>query len=216
MKNRMEGRKLGDQECVLIVEEEKRLCENGVQLIKGLLKKDLTIMNGEIVKKDKEISALKLNRILENRDLYVDINTESAWKLITDKDEKKMYAFLQIKFLNIKVPELHFCFEMSMKLYRAGDDIKVKHKGLEVIATPMTFDDDTDTALQWMNLLLRSEGNIAIIDEREPSVGIDGVPIDIPSMVLGFFDNMIKNGGIVGNKPVIWAKNKKELKSEDI
>ena len=78
------------------------------------------------------------------------------------------------------------------------------------------FDDNTDGVLQWMILLSKSEGNIAIIDGREPSVGIDGVPIDVPSLVLGFFDDIIKSGGIIGNKPVIWAENKKGLKSEDI
>lgn len=210
----MQGKTLSDAEYLLVIEEEKRLCENNVQFLKGTMKKGVTIENGEIAKIDKEMPSIRLGRKLIQKDLYRETITRSMWKMAKDRDKGELNAFLEIDFPETNASTLRFCFNMSTKLKKIGEGKKIKIGEVELIETFMEFEGDTGTILQWMKLLISSGGNISISDGEEPSIGTDGVPIDIPRLVLGYFDKIIKEGGKVsGDRHVIIVKEK-DLKYE--
>jgi len=205
----MEGKNLGDAEYLLIIEEEKRLCESNILFLKGKMKKGVSIENGKIVKNDKEIPSIRLGRKLEQKDLYMGTTTRSVWKLASDRNTVELCAFLEVVFPETNAPTLHFCLEMSTKLKKTGEGRKIKIGGVEFIETFMEFEGDTGTILQWMKLLIDTGGCISISDGEEPSIGADGIPIDIPRIVLRYFDHVITTGGkILGDKHAIIVKEK--------
>lgn len=191
----MEGKKLGDTEYLLLVEEEKRLCENNVQFLKGKMMKGVSVENGEIVKSDKEIPSIILGRKLPQKDLYRDTITRNMWKLTRDRNTGELCAFLEVEFPETNVPALHFCFEMITKLKKTGEGKKIKIGGVELIETFMEFEGDTGTILKWMKLLIDTGGCISIGDGEEPSISADGIQMDIPRIVLKYFDDIIMTGG---------------------
>lgn len=193
----MEGKKLGDAEYLLFVDEEKRLCENNVHFLKGKMIKGVSIENEEIVKCDKEIPSIILGRKLTQKDIYKDTFTRSIWKLASDKNTGELCAFLEIEFPVTNAPTLHFCFEMNTTLKKTGEWKKTKIGNVELMETFMEFEEDTGTILQWMKLLIDSGGHISISDGEEPSINADGIQIDIPGIVLEYFDDISK-GKILG------------------
>ena len=213
----MEHRTLGDSEFCLMVEEEKRLCEKNTEFIKGILKKGIGEKDGKLVDKDIYSPSIKINRKLDRKELYKNTVSESIWKLMTDiKGSKRLVAFLEIKFPKTNAPELHFCFDMDMNLYRAGEEKRIKIGDKECKATPYKFEKGTDIILQWMELLVKTE-DINIFDGEDPSIGIEGIPIDIPKIILGLFGEFVKRGGKIGGKdPVIVLRDKDSMKSDFI
>lgn len=204
----MQNKKLSDAEYLLLVEEEKRLCEN-VQYLKGTMKKGISIENEEIVKKDKEMPSVRLGRKLIQKDLYKRTATVSMWKLAKDKNTGELCAFLEVVFPETNAPTLHFCFDMSTKLQKIGEGKKIKIGDIELIEIFMEFEGDTGTILQWMKLLVTSGGDISISDGEEPSIGASGIPTDIPKIILRYFDHIVMTGGkAFGDKHVITIKEK--------
>jgi hypothetical protein len=213
----MEYRTLGDPEFCIMVEEEKRLCEKDTEFIKGILKKGIGEKDGKLVDKDTYSPSIKINRKLDHKELYKNTLSESLWKLMTDiKGSKRLVAFLEIKFPKTNAPELHFCFDMDIRLYRAGEERIFKIGDKEYKAAPYKFEKGTDTILQWMELLVKTE-DINIFDEEDPSVGIEGIPVDIPKTILGLFGEFVKRGGKIGEKePVLILRDKDSMKSDFI
>ena len=198
----MEGKKLGDAEYLLFVEEEKRLCENNVRLLKSKMMKGISIENDELVKCDKDIPSIILGRKLTQKDLYKDTFARSIWKLASDRNTGELCAFLEIEFPATNAPALHFCFEMSTALKKTGEYKKAKIGCIELVETFMEFEGDTGTILQWMKLLIDAGGCISISDGEEPSINADRIQIDIPGIVLEYFDEIImtyKDGIIKDN-----------------
>lgn len=181
----MEGKKLGDAEYLLLMDEEKRLCENNIQLLKGKMVKDFSIENGEIVKEDKVIPSIILGRKLTQKYLYKSTINRSRWKLISDRNTGELCAFLEIEFPKTNAPSLNFCFEMNTKLKK-----NIKIIDIELIETFMEFDGDTGVILKWMKLLIDTGGRISISDREEPSINL-GIQIDVPRTVLKYFDDII-------------------------
>jgi len=205
----MEGKTLGDAEFLLLIEEEKRLCETNILFLKGKVKKGISIENGEIAKNDKEMPSIRLGRKLIQKDLYRDTITRSVWKLASDRNTGELCAFLEVNFPETNAPALHFCLEMSTKLKKTGEGRKIKIGRVEFIETIMEFEGDTGTILQWMKLLIDAGGSISISDGEEPSIGADGIPVDIPRIVLRYFDHVIATGGkVLGDKHAIVVKEK--------
>lgn len=205
----MQFKKLSDAEYLLVIEEEKMLCESGVQFLKGNMIKGVSIKDGEIVKNDMTLPSIRLGRKLLQKDLYKDTITMSIWKLASDRTTGDLYAFLEVNFPETKAPVLHFCFEMSTKLKKIGEGKKIKIGEIEFIETFMEFEGDTGTILQWMKLLINTGGNISISDGDEPSIGADEIPLDIPRLILKYFDNIIDTGGkALGGKHTIIVKEK--------
>ena len=160
----MKSEAVGDAECRIMMEEEKRLCEKNVQFLKGTLKAGISFKDGNLVKDDIVHPCIRLERKLtqKERELYTDTVTMSTWKII--KENEKLYVFLEIVFSKTDAPPLHFCFEMSTKLKKAGKEKKIKFGGVELVGIPMEFEDGTGYILQWMKLLLSAGGNISISD----------------------------------------------------
>ena len=200
----MEHRTLGDSEFCLMVEEEKRLCEKNTEFIKGILKKGIGEKDGKLVDKDIYSPSIKINRKLDHKELYQNTESESIWKLMTDiKGSKRLVALLEIKFPKTNAPELHFCFDMDIRLYKTGEERIFKIGDKEYKAVPYEFEKDTDIILQWMELLVKTE-DINIFDGEDPSIDIEGIPMDIPKTILGLFSEFVKRGGkIDGKEPVI-------------
>jgi len=213
----MEHRALGDPEFCIMVEEEKRLCEKGAEFIKGMLKKGIGEKDGKLVDKDIFSPSIKINRKLDHKELYQNTESKSLWKLMTDiKESKKLVAFLEIEFPKTNAPELHFCFDMDFNLYKAGEESIFKIGDKEYKAVPYKFEKGTDTILQWMELLVKTE-DINIFDGEDPSICIEGIPMDIPRTILGLFGEFVKNGGKIGEKEhVIILRDKDSMKSDYI
>lgn len=213
----MEHRPLGDNEFCIMIEEEKRLCEKDTEFIKGILKKGIGEKDGKLVDKDIYSPSIKINRKLDHKELYKNTESESIWKLMTDiKESKRLVAFLEIKFPKTNAPELHFCFDMDINLYRAGEERIFKIGDKEYKAAQYKFEKGTDIILQWIELLVKTE-DISITDGEDPSIGIEGIPIDMPKTILEFFSEFVKRGGKIGGKEaVIILRDKDSMKSDFI
>ena len=173
--------------------------------------------DGKLVDKDIHSPSIKINRKLDHKELYQSTDSESLWKLMTDiKESKRLVAFLEIKFPKTNAPELRFCFDMNISLYKTGEEKTFKIGDKEYKAAPYKFEKGTDIILQWMELLVKTE-DINIFDGEDPSVGIEGIPIDIPKTILGLFGEFIKHGGKIGGKePVIILRDNDSMKSDFI
>lgn len=213
----MEHRILGNPEFHIMVEEEKRLYEKDTEFINGILKKGIGEKDGKLVDKDTYSPSIKINRKLDHKELYQSTESKSLWKLMTDiKESKRLMAFLEINFPKTNAPELHFCFDMDINLYKAGEERIFKIGDKEYKAVPYKFEKCTDIILQWMELLVKTE-DINIFDGEEPSIGIGGIPIDIPKTILGLFDEFVKHGGKIGGKEhIIILRDKNSMKSDFI
>ena len=88
-------------------------------------------------------------------------------------------------------------------------------KDKKVRAVPYQFENNTDTILQWMELLVQT-GNINIVDGNEPSIGIEGIPVDVPLAILNFFADFAKRGGKLDGKDHAIVLRRKELKNDFI
>ena len=175
---------ISDAECRLMIEEEQRLCEQNIQLLKGTLKAGISFKDGNLVKEDIVCPCIRLGRKLtrKERELYTDTDTTSTWKMI--KENEKLYIFLEVVFSKTNGSPLNFCLEMSTTLKKSGKEKIMKFGGIELIRIPMEFGGETGYILQWMKLLVSAGGNISISDGIEPSIGVDGIMIDIPKLIL--------------------------------
>lgn len=212
----MKYRPLSDSECALIIEEDKRLCEKDVLYVKGIITEGVTIYNGETAKKNMTIPAIKLGRKISDRRLYEDTVSISEWKMVTDKEKKILTAFLSIEFPLTHAPKLIFCFEMNMRFNIV--DLPIIKKD-NMIGIPVAFDEHTDNILQWMNLLIQNDkgqgSQLAILDGDEPSIGSDGIPIDVPIIIMQIFEEIIRKGDIRDDNFIL-VLDKDNLKAEKL
>ncbi len=186
----MKHRGLSEAEYALMIEEEKRLC-TPMEIIAVKYQAGISIREGAVVDKERHVPGLKLKKIEKKRSLQT-TDSKSTWTMYFDKPNGDLVLFLGIEFPRVK-RKYRFCFELSTKLKKANvPPVVIPSAQGPFLFEVLEADERTSEALNWLEALIKSDGEIALMDDKEPSVGITGINNDVPRIILMMYGWKVK------------------------
>lgn len=141
----MQFKQTGDTEYFLIVEEKIREC--------------LPAKIGSGVDEDgKKIAGILLDKPLEDKQIYIDIDVKSQWEAANDPKHGIEKIFLHLDFVGIG-KKLNFYFDLKDPYFRKN-------------------------MISWFSLIILKNGVMGLCDGELPSVLVENVPLDMPKMMI--------------------------------
>lgn len=105
-----------------------------------------------------KIAGIIVEKPIENKELYIGIDTKSNWEAAYDPIYGIEKIFLNMNFIKIK-KTMNFYFDLKDH-YSIG------------------------SMYDWLRLIIKNNGKMAICDGILPSIMVEGVPLDIPTLIL--------------------------------
>ena len=187
----MKYKPLTDEQYAEILADEKRMC-TPAQFIKAKFQPGISRRDHIVTKKETEIPAIKMSHI-EDKDQLRSTSFDSMWSIYQDKEKGELILILALIFSEPN-RYLKFCFQLNTKLKKLGvPPVAISTPQGVFLFEVMEPDEPTAEVLNWLNLLIQSNGEITLMDDTEPSVGLENITTDIPKIVLQMY-------GILGGK----------------
>lgn len=105
-----------------------------------------------------KIAGIIVDEPIENKGSYIDIDAKSYWEAAYDPIYGIEKIFLTINFMDIK-KTMNFYFDLKDH-YSMG------------------------SMYDWLRLIIKNNGTMAICDGILPSIMIENVPLDVPALIL--------------------------------
>lgn len=149
--------------------------------------KGMSIVNDKIAEKNKSLPLIQIVKPLDNKHNYKNAMSESIWSMLSDRDSHTIVLFLDINFSGVDKPLNVYCM-LDTLVTNAIDNstVNILHK-TNVKTGLYKVNPDSTEGLSWIVDLIKSGGEAVISDGLEPEVSVDGIPLDVPSIVLELY-----------------------------
>jgi hypothetical protein len=109
----------------------------------------------------KQYPAIMLRSSIENKEAYMDTIADSSWFLLQDRSNSIKLLFLNLDFRG--AGKMKFCLDFSPGFLNT---------------------DNREEMAIWLQDLILSDGKIAVVDGDGPAIGVTGITLELPRLLL--------------------------------